>query len=83
VADLTITHVQTPQNGWLKWFVAEMTLPQYVVRDWTRVIVRVELVTELELGIGMCSTSGRVMLNYAGKYGEYCDTCQAAVTVNY
>ena len=22
-----------------------------------------------------------VMLNYAGEYGEYCDACQAAVTV--
>ena len=23
-----------------------------------------------------------VMLNYAGEYGEYCDACQAAITVN-
>ena len=39
----------------------------------------ISVVTRNYVGTGSSCTP--VMLNYAGEYGEYCDTCQAAVTV--
>ena len=35
----------------------------------------------LTLTVTVRVTLTPVMLNYAGEYGEYCDACQAAVTV--